>query len=84
MEYLLLVSWFLGGRAISSYQVSFATRQACDVALADLRNDASRLSAPEATIRTMPAMPAAGDRTLAPAPQPSTSPQLSAICINQR
>ena len=40
MEYLLLVTWFLGGNATSSYQVSFATRQACDVALSDLRNDA--------------------------------------------
>ena len=86
MEYLLLVSWFLGGRAISSYQVPFATRQACDVALADLRNDASRLNAPEATIRTMPAVPPSGDRMTAPPlpPQPSTSPMLSAICINQR
>ncbi len=84
MEYLLLVSWFLGGRAISSYQVPFATRQACDVALADLRNDASKLAAPEATIRTMPAVPPSGDRLAAPPPQPSTSPTLSAICINQR
>ena len=84
MEYMLLVSWFLGGRAISSYQVPFATRQACDVALADLRNDASKLGAPEATIRTMPAMPATGDRPATTPAQPSLSPQLSAICINQR
>lgn len=84
MEYMLLVSWFLGGRAISSYQVPFATRQACDVALADLRNDAGKLGAPEATIRTMPALPATGDRAASGPVQPSLSPQLSAICINQR
>lgn len=84
MEYLLLVSWFLGGRAISSYQVPFATRQACDVALADLRNDAGRLGAPEATLRTVPVVPVPGDRPAPPTLQPSLSPQLSAICINQR
>jgi hypothetical protein len=84
MEYMLLVSWFLGGRAISSYQVPFATREACDVALADLRNDAGKLAAPEATMRTLPAAPTGGDRLLVPPAQPSSSPMLSAICINQR
>ena len=83
MEYLLLVSWFLGGHAISSYQVPFATRQACDVALNDLRNDARKLGAPEDTIRTMPQAPAA-DRLVAPPGAASSSPLLSAICINQR
>ena len=83
MEYVLLVSWFLGGRAISSYQVPFATRQACDVALSDLRADARRLGAPEDTIRTMPVAPGS-DRIAAPPPQPSTAPTLSAICVNQR
>ena len=83
MEYLLLVSWFLGGQAISSYQVPFATRQACDVALADLRSDANRLGASDGTIRTLPG--ASGNDRLASPPGPvSSSPILSAICINQR
>ena len=78
------MSWFLGGRAISSYQVPFATRQACDVALSDLRADASRLAASDNTIRTLPGA-AGNDRLTAPPPPaaPST-PTLSAICINQR
>lgn len=85
MEYVLLVSWFLGGRAISSYQVPFATRQACDVALSDLRADARRLGSPEDTIRTMPAPQAPGsDRIASPAPSPPATPMLSAICVNQR
>ncbi len=85
MEYVLLVSWFLGGHAISSYQVPFATRQACDVALGDLRADAHRLGAPEDTIRTMPAAPAPGsDRIASPPPSPTTTPMLSAVCVNQR
>ncbi len=85
MEYMLLVSWFLGGRAISSYQVPFATRQACDVALADLRADAGRLAASDSTIRTLPQPGAGGDRVGTPAaPVVSTSPTLSAVCINQR
>jgi hypothetical protein len=83
MEYLLLVSWFLGGRAISSYQVPFATRQACDVALSDLRADAARLGASDNTIRTLPGTPG-GDRLAAPPAAVPTAPTLSAICINQR
>ena len=81
MEYILLVSWFLGGNAISSYQVPFATRQACDVALNDLRNEARKLGAPEDTIRTMPS---GGDRILTPPAGSSSSPLLSAVCVNQR
>jgi hypothetical protein len=45
MEYLLLVTWFLGGNSTTSYQVAFATRQACEIALSELRNDARRLGA---------------------------------------
>jgi hypothetical protein len=84
MEYVLIVSWFLGGHAISSYQVPFATRQACDIALGDLRADARRLGAPEDTVRTMPPTPGS-DRITAPPPAvPSSTPQLSAICAHQR
>lgn len=82
MEFLLLVTWFLGGHAISSYQVPFATRQACDVALADLRSDAGRLGTAESTIRTLPSAPG-NDRLVVP-PGTSSAPMLSAICINQR
>jgi hypothetical protein len=35
MEYLLLVTWFLGGNSTTSYQVAFASRQACEIALSD-------------------------------------------------
>jgi hypothetical protein len=30
MEYLLLVTWFLGGNSTTSYQVAFASRQGSD------------------------------------------------------
>ena len=45
MEYVLWVTWFLGGNSTTSDQVAFASRQACDIALSDLRNDARRLGA---------------------------------------
>jgi hypothetical protein len=81
MEYLLLVTWFLGGNATSSYQVSFATRQACDVALSDLRNDARRLGASQDTMKTPSRAPTASD---ARNPDGTLAPVLSAICVNQR
>lgn len=81
MEYLLLVTWFLGGGAISTYQVNFATRQACEVALSDLRNDARRLASSHDTVRTI----GGGPQTPEPTPSDnSPTPVLSAICINQR
>src|SRR4026208_266980 len=52
MEYLLLVTWFLGGNSTTSYQVAFASRQACEIALSDLRNDARRLGAFGDTVRS--------------------------------
>jgi hypothetical protein len=82
MEYLLLVTWFLGGNATSSYQVSFATRQACDVALSDLRNDARRLGASQDTMKTPSRAPVAGGD--ARNPEGTLTPVLSAICVNQR
>jgi hypothetical protein len=82
MEWILLVTWFLGGNAVSSYQVPFASRQACDVALTDLRADSRRLGAPEDTIRTLPAP--GSDRITAPPAGPSSAPMLSAVCVNQR
>lgn len=81
MEYMLLVTWFLGGQAISSYQVYFATRQACDVALADLRTDAGRLATRD-TVRTIGVGPQRAEATAAG--ENSAAPLLSAICINQR
>jgi hypothetical protein len=80
MEYMLLVTWFLGGNAMSSYQVYFATRQACDVALSDLRNDARRLASSRDNVRTIGGAPQTEG-----APTESTpTPVLSAICVNQR
>jgi hypothetical protein len=79
MEYLLLVTWFLGAQSTTSYQVPFASRQACDTALSDLRNEARRLSASQDTMRTPSAPPATG----ADARSPGT-PVLAAICVNQR
>ena len=76
MEYLLLVTWFLGGNAITSYQVAFASRQACDIALSDLRNDARRLGAFGDTVRTPAGATASSDGPPAPV--------LSAVCVNQR
>ena len=81
MEFMLLVTWFLGGQAISSYQINFATRQACEVALSDLRNDAGRLASRD-TVRTIGVGPQRADGT--PTTDNSPTPLLSAICINQR
>jgi hypothetical protein len=81
MEYLLLVPWFLGGNSTTSYQVAFASRQACDIALSDLRNDARRL-APSAIRCAPPAgVPTTG---AAGGSDDSPAPVLSAVCVNQR
>ncbi|GEP55099.1 hypothetical protein [Reyranella soli] len=80
MEYLLLVTWFLGGNSTTSYQVAFASRQACEIALSELRNDARRLGAFGDTVRT-PAAPGAGG---AVRDDGSPAPVLSAVCVNQR
>lgn len=79
MEYLLLVTWFLGGQSTTSYQVSFATRQACEIALSELRNDARRLGASQDTMKTPTGAPATGADARSPA-----TPVLSAVCVNQR
>ena len=50
MEYLLLVTWFLGGQSTTSYQVNFASRKASETALSELRNDARQLSASQDTM----------------------------------
>ena len=82
MEYLLLVTWFVGSNAASSYQVGFATRQACDTALSDLKNDARRIGASPDTMKTPPRAPAVS--TDARSPDSSLAPVLSAICVNLR
>jgi len=81
MEFMLLVTWFLGGQAISSYQVSFVTRQGCEVALADLKNDAGRLASRD-TVRTIGVGSQRTEST--PAGDSSPTPLLSAVCIAQR
>lgn len=80
MEYLLLVTWFLGGNSTTSYQVAFATRQACEIALSELRNDARRLGAIGDTVRT-PATQGPGGAVRGDG---SPAPVLSAVCVNQR
>jgi len=80
MEYLLLVTWFLGGNSTTSYQVAFASRQACDVALSELRNDARRLGAFGDTVRTPAGAPVVGGGRSDGSP----APVLSAVCVNQR
>ena len=80
MEYLLLVTWFLGGNSTTSYQVAFASRQACEIALSELRNDARRLGASGDTVRT-PTESAAGGAVRSDG---SSVPVLSAVCVNQR
>jgi hypothetical protein len=80
MEYLLLVTWFLGGNSTTSYQVAFASRQACEIALSDLRNDARRLGAFGDTVRSPAGVPATG----AIRSDGSPAPVLSAVCVNQR
>ena len=82
MEYLLLVTWFLGANSTSSYQVPFGSRQACEVALSELRNDARRLVVPENTVRTPSDVPATGGTPRSP--EGSPAPLLSAVCVNQR
>jgi hypothetical protein len=82
MEYMLLVTWFLGGNATSSYQVYFATRPACEVALSDLRNDARRLASSRDTMRIIGGTPPAAEGTATIDNSPT--PVLSAICISQR
>jgi len=81
MEYMLLVTWFLGGNATSSYQVTFATRQACEVALSDLRNDARRLASSRDNVRTIGSGPQMTEGTPT---DTSPTPVLSAICANLR
>ena len=80
MEYLLLVTWFLGGNSTTSYQVAFASRQACDIALSELRNDARRLGAFGDTVRAPAGAPVPG----AVRSDGSPAPVLSAVCVNQR
>jgi len=82
MEYVLIVTWFLGANAISSYQVPFATRQTCDVALSDLRNDAQRLASSRGQVLTITG--AAGAAAGSAPDNASSGPVLSAICANQR
>ena len=77
MEYLLLVTWFLGGHSTTSYQVAFASRQACDIALSELRNDARRLGAFGDTVRTPAGVPATGGAIRSDG---SPAPVLSAVC----
>jgi hypothetical protein len=81
MEYLLLVTWFLGGNSTTSYQVAFGSRQACEIALAELRNDARRLGAFGDTVRTPAGVPTTGGAIRSDG---SPAPVLSAICVNQR
>lgn len=81
MEYLLLVTWFLGGGSTTSYQVAFASRQACDIALSELRNEARRLGAFGDTVRTPAVAPATGGAVRSDG---SPAPVLSAVCVNQR
>ena len=81
MEYLLLVTWFLGGNSTTSYQVAFASRQACDIALSELRNDARRLGASAIRCARRPALPATGGAVRSDG---SPAPVLSAVCVNQR
>ena len=81
MEYLLLVTWFLGGHSTTSYQVAFASRQACEIALSDLRNDARRLGAFGDTVRTPAGAPTTGGTARSDG---SPVPVLSAVCVNQR
>ncbi len=81
MEYLLLVTWFLGAYSTTSYQVAFASRQACEVALSELRNDARRLSAFGDTVRTPAGAPPTGGAARSDGSPP---PLLSAVCVNQR
>ena len=80
MEYLLLVTWFLGGNSTTSYQVAFASRQACEIALSELRNDARRLGAFGDTVRTPAGVPTTGGTRSDGSP----APVLSAVCVNQR
>ena len=72
---------YLGGNSTTSYQVVFASRQACDIALSDLRNDARRLGAFGDTVRTPAIPPAAGGAARSDG---SPAPVLSAVCVNQR
>ncbi len=82
MEYLLLVTWFLGEHSTSSYQVSFASRQACETAMSELRNDARRLRASQDTMRTPTgtSTPSGDARN----PEGTVTPVLSAVCVSQR
>ena len=81
MEYVLWVTWFLGGSSTTSDQVAFASRQACDIALSDLRNDARRLGAFGDTVRTPAGTPTTGGTARSDG---SPAPVLSAVCVNQR
>ena len=81
MEYLLLVTWFLGGNSTTSYQVAFASRQACEIALSELRNDARRLGASR-RYGAHPGRSAAGGGAVRS--DGSSVPVLSAVCVNQR
>jgi hypothetical protein len=78
---LLLVTWVLGGHSTTSYQVAFASRQACEIALSELRNDARRLGAFGDTVRTPAGAPAGGGTVRSDG---APAPLLSAVCINQR
>jgi hypothetical protein len=82
MEYLLLVTSFLGGNSTTSYQVAFASRQACEIALSELRNDARRLAASGDTVRTQRRRPR-GERREATARPPRSCPPSASISVEQ-
>ena len=81
MEYLLLVTWFLGGHSTTSYQVPFASRQACEIALSELRNEARRLGAFGDTVRSPAGAPVTGGMVRSDG---AVAPILSAVCVHQR
>ena len=73
--------WLPRGELDDDYQVAFATRQACEIALSELRNDARRLGAFGDTVRTPAGAPAMGGAIRSDG---SAAPTLSAVCVNQR
>ena len=74
--FVLLVTWFYYGQPPNSYQVAFATTDACELARAQVLADAKRLN-DEAIIKSQPQRQSTGMVTMTN----YIAPTVSAVCI---
>jgi len=72
---ILLVTWFYFGQPPNSYQVSFATPEACEAARTQILADAARLN-DEAVVKSQPRRQSTGMVTMTN----YIAPTVSVVC----